>query len=249
MVRRVWIWLFILAVAISASAQTVPANQIPPTCQCSQGIAARYPSGSSSSEVYVANCWCEPQYCAVSWNTSSKYAGVTLACSPGLAPEQTSNCVDFTNMEKQQISDRKAFGGFVITPAKQPAYAKTEIRGATIVDSAGNEVAYPPNSLQFNPVTSLKLPSVASRIEFTYTAGMGGGFRVSWLNGKGEFRQTLDGQNDVEHKVLTRSFSDPAGFDAITIESVEHGYLKICTFRDAAGAQADRARSVPTSKN
>lgn len=235
----------LISIAVVLFACCALALEPPPECSCSKGVAAQFMSstipGEVSSEVYVANCWCPPQICAVTWNTGSKFAGVQLACALSNPPLPTNNCIDFTRLPRQKVSPRIDVGTFSIVDPLDSAPASTFHSvsiGKTTLTNANNQGIYSPDGLNFNPVVRVNLPGVSNRLDITYTTGMGTdpqhsiGFDVTWINNKGVYSTKRIGKDLPQFKMLSDQITDPEGFDTVWFHGVETSIFKLCANRD-----------------
>jgi len=229
--HRALVFVF-LVFALPAMGAEVPSGVMPPQCKCSKGVVARFGLPARQNEVYVANCRCEPQTCAVTWSTKSKYAGVQLACTLEPAAADYGNCLDFTQLENQKIGVRKRWGIFTITPPPSTTPgAEAEIASYSLIDSHGIEIGGP-QVLRSAPTVGVGMATKVTRVEITYIAGQPGGAGVTWLNEKGEPKNVRFGQTVPEFKFQKVSIKDLAGFRSFNLESIEYGYMKFCAFTE-----------------
>lgn len=155
-----------------------------------------------------------------------------MECTDAKAADGPSNCIDFTNYPKHKITTPEMFGSFQVVPLFWASWASAEINYATLRDPVtGVEALYAPLALRFQPSAEIRLPGVATKLEFTSIAGQKGGLTAYWINQKGESKKLLLGSTDKEFVITKKTVSDPNGFDKIAFQALEHSYLKMCAYR------------------
>ena len=224
------------AQAEEAPANTLAEASVPymPGCVCSEGGEIRYPE-ASTGKVFISNCLCGAQACAVSWGKSLAIDCAAGASLPPATPDFTKLPVGDTKKSELKV------GGFSVSLTADPPLNTIRI-GNVEQGPPPYDKGMTPNYIRFaDGDLELTYPILYRRAVIDWVSGIG-------KPGEDVTFQVQTGQNVTRRHVVKNpqqtvptpiTIEIPEGIKKVRLPAIEGGVFELCAYEFAVTSDPD----------